>query len=242
MIKLIKALIPERCALCGEPVEYGRNSPFCRLCHVKWECEKESIRRESSGLPVAEYPHRQNETERYGLTPHLFHYNPDNRDSASTALIFKLKHNATPRIVELVAAEFANLLTDSAPMLFGTGAEPENIAVTFVPRSREALKRDGYDHMERCAKATAVKLGFSFAKPFVRTSGAKEQKKLDSAGRHENARKTILLAGNNRLRQTFILLDDIVTTGASLNACAELLLTAGAKSVIAVVIAATVKK
>ena len=42
--------------------------------------------------------------------------------------------------------------------------------------------------------------------------------------------------------RTLLLVDDVVTTGASISACAELLLEAGAKEIYALTFAKTVKR
>ena len=61
------------------------------------------------------------------------------------------------------------------------------------------------------------------------------QKTLDRAGRLANAKKAYALAGSPRRdlkgASTVWLIDDVVTTGATVEACSRLLLNAGVKEV-----------
>ena len=56
MSRLLDMVFSEHCALCGEPVEYGRTSPFCRACQVKWESEKFQLRSFDGELPAFDFP------------------------------------------------------------------------------------------------------------------------------------------------------------------------------------------
>ncbi len=73
-----------------------------------------------------------------------------------------------------------------------------------------------------------------------RRFGSKKQHKLTMEHRIENAKNAFFLRSKKDLSNMRILLvDDIITTGATLNACAALLKKAGAKEVVCLTIAAT---
>ena len=76
-----------------------------------------------------------------------------------------------------------------------------------------------------------------------RRGSSSEQKHLGRRDRIENATTSIYINKNyNCNGKTIILLDDIVTTGASLNACTELLYGSGARLVITAALAVTRRK
>jgi predicted amidophosphoribosyltransferase len=65
--------------------------------------------------------------------------------------------------------------------------------------------------------------------------GKKEQKTLTKLERMQNALQSFIpLDGINVEGKKFILIDDVITSGSTINACASLLKRMGAKSVVAV--------
>jgi len=84
------------------------------------------------------------------------------------------------------------------------------------------------------AMELSKKLEIEFVKAIIRVGG-KEQKALDSLERMKNAAmafaasSSAIPAVNGR---TVIIYDDVITTGSSVSACADLLKTMGARTVI----------
>ena len=69
---------------------------------------------------------------------------------------------------------------------------------------------------------------------------AKAQKELDAASRLKNAKKSFSLRKNtDAVGKKFVIVDDVITTGATVRACEELLYSAGAASVFVISIAKT---
>ena len=94
----------------------------------------------------------------------------------------------------------------------------------------------GYDHMEVLSRRVAELLNLPWAPLIVRHAG-KEQKTLTYAERLKN----IDVSFNNKSKidvkgKYAILIDDIVTTSATLSSCAKLLRKNGIRSVVAAVI------
>ena len=88
--------------------------------------------------------------------------------------------------------------------------------------------------------ATIVRRAFLIrsAMPLRRAFFAKEQKHIGMAERIRNARRTIVAVKRVDVSgKTIVLLDDIITTGASLHAGSEALLDRGARMVICATIA-----
>jgi ComF family protein len=113
-------------------------------------------------------------------------------------------------------------------------------AVLGVPASRAAIRSRGFDHVERLARPLAGHLGLPFLKRALRRrrEGVK-QAGLDRAQRLANVKGAYgarLGATERGLR--LLLVDDVMTTGATLEACVQRLLRAGALSVDCVVLAA----
>lgn len=104
-------------------------------------------------------------------------------------------------------------------------------AVCFVPSTAEAYARRGYDHMELTARELAAMLGLPLADVLARDA-ASDQRDLGRSGRAAN------LAGTMRVVDDvwglrLLLVDDVVTTGASMREATRALLARGAAEVTA---------
>lgn len=138
-----------------------------------------------------------------------------------------------------------SLLRRLAPMLRDAAAEVLNGAHALVPVPLHVRRRwqRGFNQ----AELVAGTLGGPVAHLLRRTRCTASQADLDAAARHINVRGAFTLAGwteRQRRRtqrevegQVLVLIDDVVTTGATLGACADVLRRAGAREVRAVTLA-----
>lgn len=114
--------------------------------------------------------------------------------------------------------------------------------VTFVPASSAKLRARGFDQAELLAGSVAAELGAECRTLLARSApGAVRgsQVALGRSARSANAEGAYLATGARRL--TVLLIDDVMTSGATLAACRTALEEAGAKSVSAAVVARTVR-
>ena len=100
------------------------------------------------------------------------------------------------------------------------------------------MQERGYNQVGMVARPMAVLTGWQYAPgALIRARETKSQVGLSPVERQENMQDafrsdTHLVAG-----RTVLLLDDVVTTGATLKACADALLSSGARAVYALTIA-----
>jgi ComF family protein len=117
-----------------------------------------------------------------------------------------------------------------------------------VPVHADRARQRGYDQAELIARAAAAGLGLPCAPILERVRATVAQFDLDRATRATNVHGAFRLRPRpNRTGRTadprplegrwVVLVDDVVTTGATLSACAEPLLGAGALGVSAVTVA-----
>lgn len=110
--------------------------------------------------------------------------------------------------------------------------------VTWVPMSPQKLRRRGYNQSELLAKAVAKELGLPAWDLLEQVRETDTQHSLTRAQRADNVRGAYR-AKSAALGKRLLLVDDIVTTGATLRACAQGLYGAGAQKVCAVCAAST---
>lgn len=117
--------------------------------------------------------------------------------------------------------------------------------VTFVPASRAAVARRGFDHAAAIAAGVATALGAPAVPLLTRLGRAQDQRRLGRAGRAANAAHSFAPRRERSgdpvsVAARVLLVDDVLTTGATLSACAETLLGAGAQEVRALAVARAV--
>ncbi|NTU70569.1 MAG: ComF family protein [Coriobacteriia bacterium] len=108
--------------------------------------------------------------------------------------------------------------------------------VAFVPATRAALRRRGFDHGRAIADAVAHELGVPMLECLTR-SRARDQRTLGREARAANVAGTVTATADVSGR--ILLTDDVFTTGATLDAAAAVLLAAGAQEVRVAAVART---
>lgn len=108
---------------------------------------------------------------------------------------------------------------------------PKMEAVVPVPLHRSRLTERGYDQALLLAQVVAAELQLPLKKALVRKSATPSQTRLNAKTRWENVAQAFALAAPQRLPGRLLLIDDLLTTGATAHFAAQALLDGGAKEV-----------
>ncbi len=212
---LLDLLYPPRCAACGEGLASSADEPFCGVCADAVDPVPAGCRR--CGLPgpdalcggcLADPPSFT--TCRAGG---LF-------GGPLADAIHALKYRDRPALARPLGGWLA-----------GQISLPVDSAIVSVPLGRKRRLARGYDQAALLARALAKAKGLAFLPlALARTRETKPQVGRTRADRLHNVRGAFRAAPAVRGRDLF-LVDDVVTTGATADACAEALVRAGARSV-----------
>ncbi len=114
-------------------------------------------------------------------------------------------------------------------------------AVTFIPIHPARRRERGYNQAELIARGVADALGLPLLDVMRRTRYTGTQTALSEQQRLVNLHNAFSVHTPDLIRNARILLvDDVLTTGATLNTAAEALIAAGARRVDALTVAATI--
>ena len=116
-----------------------------------------------------------------------------------------------------------------------------SLCVLPVPLSAARHRERGYNQAEELARVLATLSGSSLSTALVRTRATPPQVGLDRAARQRNVRGAFAWDGPSLAAQRVLLVDDVLTTGATANECATALKAAGAAWVGLVTIARAVE-
>ena len=107
--------------------------------------------------------------------------------------------------------------------------------ITWVPVSEERLKKRGYDQAMLLAMAAALELQDVAVETLKKPADNLAQSSLnDKKARKDNVQDAYLVPDPDLVEgKRILLIDDIITTGATLDEASRTLLEAGAKSVVA---------
>ena len=212
-----------RCVGCGEFLD-RRDRVFCPDCRMIYDnakmrncsrCAKILARCTCPNEYLdAHYIHSLIKVTRYIHDPAL----PQNR------LLYALKQETRRDVVDFMAEELSDAITA------GTEHTGEYL-VTYVPRRRASVVKYGFDHAKKLAHRVAGLLGAEFV-PLLRSDAKSAQK--SKTGRNARVENAVMHPiGNPDLHgKKILLIDDIVTTGASMANAATILRGCGAKSIV----------
>jgi predicted amidophosphoribosyltransferase len=102
--------------------------------------------------------------------------------------------------------------------------------VVPVPPSAAALRTRGFDHTAAIAERVAASLGVPVVHALA-SAGARDQRTLGRTARQANVAGAFVATPDAVLPSRLVLVDDVMTTGATLDAAAAVLLAAGAEVV-----------
>jgi predicted amidophosphoribosyltransferase len=108
------------------------------------------------------------------------------------------------------------------------GAGVVGSLVTWVPGRRSEVRLRGYDHARLLAEGVAAALGLPAERLLDRVRPVEDQSTLGAVDRRRNLRGAFEA---RRSLAPVVLVDDLVTTGATATACARALGRAGAPTV-----------
>ena len=222
---LIGALFPPVCALCGRNTD--ELSVLCPVCEAGLP-ELEGARCVRCGEPVggrgldiclACGTKEQPVDRAFFLGPY---------DGAWGALIRCMKFDREVAIARDLGRRLAELLNASD---LGPGFD----WVTFVPMSRKDRRHRGFNQAELLARVVARRIGVPARRALVKTMQTLPQGSLSAAERRRNLRgvfRPVPFSGGRVL-----LVDDVVTTGSTVEECAWALRRGGADFVAVLAVA-----
>jgi len=202
---LLSMVAPHLCSGCGQI-----GSPFCDNC--KYNISEEPF----SGCILCQKPHP------FGVCDdHNSSYNQafvvGERSGPLQQLIggYKFKN------IKAASVALADLLDRRLPPF------PADSVLVAIPTSPAHIRERGYDHMALIAKRLGALRKVTVSKVLVRDNTL-TQHHANRKDRIEQAKSAFRIAGPINADTTYIIIDDVVTTGATIEQAAKLLRAAGA--------------
>lgn len=220
-------LYPRRCPVCHDIAVPG-GSRICNVCREKlkpitgprcFRCSKPLKREEE------EYCKDCRKTRLFDQGIGIFPYGSVLQES-----LFKLKYGKRQEYGSFygqIAAVY------SREIIRNWGVE----IIIPIPLHRKRMEKRGYNQAELIAEALGKTLCIPVdSRLMKRKVNTRPQKELDYRERKQNMKNAFFLKGENRYRR-ILLVDDIYTTGSTIEAAAELLKRNGAENVFFLTIA-----
>lgn len=148
------------------------------------------------------------------------------------ALLPRLKFHGDLAAGRLLAQLMADALVAGRTSAATAGAPPWPDALIALPLHPARLRQRGYDQARELARPLARSLGLPLLDGALhRQRATAAQSRLDAAARRRNLRGAFAVTQGLRLPARIALVDDVMTTGATVEAAATALLRAGAQRV-----------
>lgn len=214
--RLLGGLWPRHCLVCGEACPVEGLCPACRHA-LPWN--QSACLRCSLPLPVpaAACGHCQRRPPPLTVARAAFRY-----ETPLDRLLPRLKFHNDLAAGHLLGGLMAEALA---------GAERPD-ALIPLPLHRRRLRSRGFDQTLELAKPLAHRLQLPLLDDVLtRVRETAPQSRLDAPARRRNLRRAFAVRAGAALPPHVVLIDDVMTTGATLHAAASALLRAGATRV-----------
>lgn len=204
-------IFPPKCPFCQRVLDDPR-APLCPSCQplLPWLDEKDSFRK----------------VEHTAGCWSVLEYRDGVRDC-----VHRYKFSPVPAYGRPLGLLMAQCVRDHGEI----GGE----VVTWAPLSRKRRKKRGFDQARLLAETVGKELGLPVEPLLVKTRETQRQSRLSE---HSQRRANVLgvyeVPQNSAvLGKRILLVDDVVTSGATLSSCAEVLRRAGAEEIWCVTLA-----
>lgn len=235
---ILNLLFPPKCANCSELLDINLTEkqidPFCPACRLHYENER-SRECKICGLSM-EFcrcmPKNMQKAQCTALLK-LISYRANDENMPIRKFVYSIKHYDYSVSFDFIAEQMKKQLVAE---MRGTNLMPDDCVITFLPRSHKNKAKNGFDQSYRLAKALSSVTGIEFVSCFDRKIKTTEQKKLNVYERRLNMRSAYKARKvEDKIKdKTVILVDDIVTTGSSMAACARIANSLGAYAVMGI--------
>lgn len=213
---IIAALFPKTCAVCGAII--GENESLCDYCYEMIERTSVDNRCFKCGLPK----------KHCACSKYIFRFSgctaPFYYSEFSKKAMFIFKFRKRSELSEMFARYMALSVNET---FYGVDFD----LIAYVPMDKQSKFKRGYNQSEVLAKELSKILKLPIAWNLLSARKKKySQHTLPNKKRHDNVKDKYYC--NHRVDgKTILLVDDIKTTGATLDECSLQLLRSGAERV-----------
>ena len=219
-VGLLDLFCPHICRGCG-----ALGSVFCECC------KKYMLERRQNVCPICKQKVEKGEEKcRECEIPFRRFYVGSYREGALAKMIREYKYQSV-RAIEQVLLE---LLFKAVPE--DLGVEAERIVVVPLPTIGKHVRQRGLDHTKILAKKLAKRRGWQCEIVLERAADT-VQVGTSAAERVKQAEQAYRVARKIDVEKTYLLLDDVWTTGASMLAAAKTMQEAGVENLVGVILA-----
>ncbi len=223
---MLSMLFPNKCVACGKIIDEGIS--VCEDCgkslyRIDRQCCKYCGR---DILPCG----CMGEKNKFRRNISVFRY-----DGSAGKIVKRYKMGKITQISVYICQELSMLINEEY-------SDIDFDCMTYVPMSRIKKLFCGFDHAEMIAKGISQKLGLKNTALLKRKFSFKSQKSSKTKyNREKNIRGKFMVVKEVK-DKTILIIDDVMTTGSTLNECAKVLKAAGAADVFCATFALTYKK
>lgn len=223
---MIDLIYPRRCPICGDIV-LPKGNLICKDCYEDLPLITEP-RCKKCSKPIA----KEEQELCYDCKRHTFHYTYGyalwvyNDELRKSIVAFKYKYKA----------EYASFYVEELLKYYDRHIRRMGVEVIVpVPIHKTRLKQRGYNQAALLAKGIADGLGIPMEEHLlVRTKKTVAQKRLNDQERFRNLQHAFLVNPERICAykgKKVLLVDDIYTTGSTIETCTKAMLDAGIKEV-----------
>jgi ComF family protein len=239
LLDLLGLFFPARCRICNQALDGVSRVPICPRCWDHAAALPENGLCNLCGLPggpadvvVFQCPGCIEHPPRFALARSFGEYG-----GALRELVHLLKYDGMIPLAKPLGERLASVT--EMPAWREEFARCQ--AVVAVPLEPARRRTRGYNQAELLARVVSRRLGLQMlpARAFRRVRATATQAGLTRPQRRENVRGAFAAEGAFVKDRQILLIDDVMTTGATLDSCAAALRAAGAKRVLALCVART---
>ncbi len=222
-----ETLWPTRCAICDKPgeviceaceekiryIDVLHACPICGSPYGAIQCsECNEVAMNAQGLDSFPFT-------RIASAVHI--------DDDTKRLVTLFKDHDEHRLASMLAETMCRYID---PSWYKDAEKHDELTITYIPSTKEALRRRGFDHMEKISMLIAANTELDLIDVFERPN-SKDQRKLTRKQRAENMQQKFKIHDGATIRRRMMVVDDICTTGSTLFGAALSLKSAGCEEI-----------